>query len=55
MPEPLIPAFTPSCKGGRRHAVDDRAALNGILYVLQTGIPWEDLPQELCLGSGMTC
>jgi len=27
--------------------VDDRAALNGILYVLQTGMPWEDLPQAL--------
>ncbi len=48
--EPLIPEFTPSPKG-----VDDRAALNGILYVLQTGIPWEDLPQELGFGSGMTC
>jgi transposase len=29
--------------------------LNGILYVLHTGIAWEDLPQELGLGSGMTC
>ncbi|MDP9583066.1 UNVERIFIED_ORG: transposase [Burkholderia contaminans] len=53
--EPLISAFTPSPKGGRRHTVDDRAALNGILNVLQTGIPWEDLPQELGFGSGMTC
>ena len=54
MLEPLIPAFTPSSKGGRRRTVDDRAALNGILYVLHTGGPWEDLPQELGLGSGMT-
>lgn len=53
--EPLIPEFTPSPRGGRRRTVDDRAALNGILYVLQTGIPWEDLPQELGFGSGMTC
>ncbi|PPB84013.1 transposase [Mycetohabitans endofungorum] len=53
--EPLIPAFTPSPKGGRRRTVDDRAALNGIVYVLHTGIAWEDLPQELGLGSGMTC
>lgn len=29
--------------------------MNGILFVLQTGIPWEDLPKELGLGSGMTC
>ena len=53
--EPLIPEFTPSPKGGRRRTVDDRAALDGILYVLQTGIPWEELPQELGFGSGMTC
>ncbi|WP_075123018.1 IS5 family transposase [Burkholderia paludis] len=53
--EPLIPVFKPSPKGGRRRTVDDRAALNGILYVLQTGIQWEDLPQELGFGSGMTC
>ncbi|MGA3979215.1 IS5 family transposase [Ralstonia nicotianae] len=53
--ESLIPEFVPSAKGGRRRSVDDRAALNGILFVLQTGIPWEDLPQELGFGSGMTC
>lgn len=53
--EPLIPVFTPSPKGGRRRTVDDRAALNGILYVLQTGIPWEYLPKEPGFGSGMTC
>jgi hypothetical protein len=41
--ELLIAVFTPSPKGGRRRTVDDRAALNGILYVLQTGVPWEDL------------
>ena len=53
--EPLLPPFIPSPKGGRRRSVDDRAALNGILFVLQTGIPWEDLPKELGMGSGMTC
>jgi transposase len=35
--------------------VDDRAALSGILFVLKTGIPWEDLPQEMGCGCGMTC
>jgi len=46
----------PSAKGGARTlAVSDKAALNGILFVLQTGIPWEDLPQSLGYGSGMTC
>ena len=38
-----------------RPRVPDRAALAGILFVLQTGIPWEYLPQELGCGSGMTC
>jgi len=52
--QPLLPTVERSPKGGRAR-VDDRAALNGILFVLQTGIPWEDLPQELGFGSGMTC
>ena len=46
----------PSAKGGaRKLAVSDEAVLNGILFVLQTGILWEDLPQSLGYGSGMTC
>jgi transposase len=54
--QPLIPTFTPSVKGGaRKLSVSDEAALNGILFVLQTGIPWENLPQALGYGSGMTC
>lgn len=35
--------------------MDDRLVLQGILFVLFTGIGWEDLPQELGFGSGMTC
>lgn len=35
--------------------MDDRLALQGILFVLHTGIAWEHLPQELGYGSGMTC
>jgi transposase len=31
--------------------VDDRKALAGILFVLKTGIPWEDFPCEMgCCG-----
>ena len=33
----------------------DRQVLQGILFVLFTGIGWEDLPQQLGFGSGMTC
>ena len=35
--------------------MDDRATLNGILYVLRAGIPWKLLPTELGYGSGVTC
>ena len=54
--QPLIPPFVASRKGGRRRrTISDEAAFNGILFVLHTGIPWEDLPQALGYGSGMTC
>lgn len=52
--EPLLPVFTPSAKGGRPRLSDEQA-LNGIVFVLRTGIPWEELPQQLGFGSGMTC
>lgn len=52
--KPLLPEVKPSPKGGRPR-LDDERALNGILFVLRTGIPWEDLPQQLGFGSGMTC
>jgi transposase len=51
---PLLPPPTPKPKGGRPR-LDDRAALNGIVFVLVTGIGWERLPSELGFGSGMTC
>lgn len=51
---PLIPVCPPSPKGGRPR-LDDRAVFNGIMFVLFTGIAWEDLPQELGYGSGMSC
>jgi transposase len=38
-----------------RPRLDDRRVLNGILFVLYTGIRWEFLPQEPGYGSGMTC
>jgi transposase len=53
--EPLIPKRQPMGEQGGRPPVDDRAALTGILFVLKTGIPWEDLPHEMHCGCGMTC
>jgi transposase len=52
--EPVLPEWTPSPKGGHPR-LDDRKALTGILFVLKTGIPWEDLPCEMGCGCGMTC
>ena len=48
--EPLLPPWKPSSKGGQPRK-SDRLCLTGILFVLKTGIPWEDFPQELgCCG-----
>ena len=44
--EPLLPPEPPKPKGGRPR-LPDRAALTGILFVLQPGIPSEVLPQEM--------
>jgi transposase len=54
MVAPLLPATRAQPKGGRPW-VDDRATLNGILYVLRGGMPWRLLPTELGYGSGVTC
>ncbi|MEU9134277.1 transposase [Kitasatospora sp. NPDC048540] len=32
-----------------------RLCLQGILFVLYAGIPWQQLPLELGFGSGQTC
>ena len=55
--KPLLSLLVPPARSvqGGLPRVDDFAALNGILFVLTTGIPWEDLPKELGFGSGMTC
>jgi transposase len=55
--EPLLPRrrVRRGKDRGGRPPVDDRAALGGVLFVLRTGIPWEDLPREMGCGSGMTC
>src|SRR3954452_16508806 len=54
--EPLLPPPKPRrFRFPGRKPVDNRKALTGIIFVLKTGIPWEDLPQEMGCGSGMTC
>ena len=54
--EPLLPPPKPRrFKYPGRKPLDRRKALTGILFVLKTGIPWEDLPQEMGCGCGMSC
>jgi len=54
--QPLLP---PPKRRRRRYPgrkpLDDRETLTGVLFVLKTAIPWEDLPPEMGCGSGMTC
>jgi transposase len=54
--EPLLPKSKPRRRRypGRK-PIGHRQTLNGILFVLKTGIPWEYLPLEMGCGSGMTC
>jgi transposase len=41
-----IEAFLPPrAREGKRRA-DDRQTIDAVLYVLKTGIPWNDLPKE---------
>lgn len=52
--EPLL-SVGPAREGSGRKPIPDRRALTGILFVLQTGVPWDELPYELGCGSGMSC
>ena len=54
--EPLLPS--PRSRRFRypgRKPLTHRQALTGILFVLKTGLNWNDLPQELHCGSGSRC
>ncbi len=53
--EPLIPEVERRRRYPGRKRIPDRQVLTGILFVLKTGIPWEDLPQERGCGAGVTC
>jgi transposase len=52
---PLLPKHKARPGKRGRPPVDDRAALSGIVFVLQSGIPWNMLPREMGCGSGVTC
>ena len=53
--EPLIPVRPRRFRHPGRKRVDDRAALEGILYVVRTGIGWNRLPTALFGASDATC
>jgi transposase len=48
--EPILPKH-PYVPGVGKPRVPDRVCLTGIIFVLKTGIPWEDFPHEMgCCG-----
>jgi len=53
--EPLLPKVERRFRypGRKRH--DDRACLEGILFVLRYAIPWAELPRAEGWPSGQTC
>src|SRR5215216_1944707 len=53
--EPLLPKVQRRTRFPGRRRRSDREALQGILFVLHTGIAWRHLPLELGFGSGSTC
>ena len=54
--EPLLPPVKPRrFRYPGRKPLSHRQALTGILFVLKTGLNWNDLPRELNCGSGSRC
>ena len=53
--EPLIPQPSRRARYPGRKRWDERACLEGILYVLRYGIPWKELPRIHGFPSGKTC
>ena len=41
---PLIP---PAKRGGNKRTIDERAVLDGAMYILSTGCQWAALPKDL--------
>ena len=53
--EPLLPKVERRFRYPGRKRLPDRQALQGILFVLYTGIAWRHLPSEFGFGGGSTC
>lgn len=54
--EPILPPPKPrNFRHPGRLPLPNRAVLNGIIFVLKTGIRWMDLPSELGWGCGKVC
>jgi transposase len=54
--QPLLPPEPPRrFRFPGRQPIDRRKVLTGILFVLKTGIAWDDLPADLGCGCGKTC
>src|SRR5213596_3357390 len=51
----LLPKVERRFRYPGRNRLPDRQALQGILFVLHTGIAWRHLPAELGFGGGSTC
>jgi transposase len=52
---PLLPVRARRRRFPGRKPVDDRVALAGVVFVLKTGISWNELPGDLVGCSGVTC
>jgi RNA polymerase sigma factor (sigma-70 family) len=54
--QPMLPAPKPRrARYPGRKPIEPRKVLTGIVFVLKSGIPWEELPVEMGCGCGMTC
>lgn len=51
---PLLPVAERRLRYPGRKRIDDRLCLEGILFVLFSGLPWDAVPAELGV-SGVTC
>ena len=43
----LIGPLIPGARGGNKRTVDERAIVNGLMYILSTGCQWAALPKDL--------